>query len=296
MHRVLWALALAASLCFSTPAVAAPAAPRTFDVGAVHVSVSGSAPRAVILLPGLATGPYEFDGIRPQLEAHYTVYSVAFAGYDGRPPVQAPYLDAFVQGVLAVIVREHLRKPILIGHSLGGHVAVRIAETQPDRIGAVLAIDALPLFPPARPGETPDARKAAWDAFRAKLLALSADDYAAQTKRSISFLVSDPANVALVAGHDIASDRATVAGSAREMALDDLTPLLPKIGAPLEVLVPSPGDDAAAAQTAALYAKLYEGTRDLTVVPIANSKHFVMFDQPAAFASAVTAFLARVAP
>jgi pimeloyl-ACP methyl ester carboxylesterase len=297
MNRFL-GFALAASLFFPPSAIASPAgaAERTIRSGAATFSMTGSGSRAVILLPGLASGPYEFDGIRPWLAAHYTVYSVAFAGFDGQAPIHAPYLDAFAQSIVDLIRRERLQKPILIGHSLGGHLAVRIAATIPDNVGGVLAIDALPLFPLARPGETPDARARGLATFRDALLATPDDAYALQTKRYIGFLVTAPADVELVTRHDLASDRTTVATSAYEMGRDDLTPLLPKIVAPVEVLAPAAGDAADATQTAAYYTQAYAGTPQLSVVGIAGSKHFIMFDRPAEFASAVTAFMARVAP
>jgi len=290
MNQLLATLALAASLGFPLPASAAP---RTIQLDAASATVTGSGPRAILLLPGLGCGPYEFAGIAPTLAAKYTVYSLTFAGFDGAAPVKGPYLDAFAQSIGDLIAREHLRKPILIGHSLGGHLAVRVAETNPSNVGGVLAIDAVPLFPIPQPGETPETRKSGAAAYRDALLNAPDDKYAASAKYFIGQLVTAPADIDLVAKHDLASDRATIAGAAYEMALDDLGPALPKIVAPVEILAPAP-DDAQAAQYAASYTTLYAGAPHVHVATIAPSKHFIMFDQPEKFAAAVDAFLSTL--
>lgn len=290
MKKILAALALGAGLSCPLPAGAAA---RTIQLDAATATVTGSGDKAVILLPGLACGPYEFDGIAPALAAKYTVYSVRFAGFDGAAPVKGPYLDAFAHSVTDLIAREKLQKPIIIGHSLGGHLAVRIAETIPANVGGVLAIDAVPLFPIPQPGETPESRARGAAAFRDAMLAVPDDKYSAQAKYFIGQLVSDPKNVDLVTQHDLASDRATVAGASYEMALADLGPNLSKITAPVEVLAAAP-DDAQAQQFAAFYANLYKGTANLHVDAIAPSKHFIMYDQPEKFAKSVDDFLATL--
>jgi len=290
MRRFLSALALGASL--SSP-LAASAAPRTLHVGAATVTVTGSGPRAVILIPGLASGAYVFDAIVPQLARDHTVYAVTFAGFDGLAPVKPPYLDAFGASIAGLIAQEKLVKPILIGHSLGGHVALRFAATSPAVPAGVLVIDSIPLFPPPRPGETPESRKEGALAFRDAMLGATPEQYAAQTKAALAYLVTAPKDVDFLLPRDLASDRATAAGAIVEMALEDLTPLLGKITAPVEVLAPA-ATEADAAQTATQYASAYAGTPHLDVVAIAPSKHFIMYDQPEKFAAAVAAFVAKV--
>ncbi|GAC1407995.1 MAG: hypothetical protein NVSMB64_15620 [Candidatus Velthaea sp.] len=88
-----------------------------------------------------------------------TVYTVAFDGFDGAPAGKAPYLDSFTRSVAGLIAQEHLAKPLVIGHSLGGHIALYLAETMPDAFGAVMVVDALPLFPPPQAAETHHAKR-----------------------------------------------------------------------------------------------------------------------------------------
>jgi pimeloyl-ACP methyl ester carboxylesterase len=55
------------------------------------------------------------------------------------------------------IREQHLEKPILIGHSLGGVLALAVAADAPDLVGGVMVVDSLPLLPASmNPSATPD--------------------------------------------------------------------------------------------------------------------------------------------
>jgi pimeloyl-ACP methyl ester carboxylesterase len=44
----------------------------------------------------------------------------------------------------------------------------------------------------------------------------------------------------------------------------------------------------------AFYTSLFRGAPNVTVVPVPNSKHFVMIDQPKALYDAITTFIATL--
>jgi pimeloyl-ACP methyl ester carboxylesterase len=273
----------------------ARAADVTLHIDAAYVTKTGNGPRAVILIPGLASGAYVFDAIAPSLAKRFTVYTITFAGFDGEPPVQGPYLDAFAKSLVDLIAQEGLRKPVLVGHSLGGYLAVRLAETIPDQIGGVVAVDSLALFPPLRPGDTLAERRTALIPLRDQMLAASDAAFDAQARATTASMVTDPKNVDFITAREIKSDRATFVGSYAEMSVSDLHPQLSKIVAPVLVLAATP-TEAQADGYRAFYLQDYAGTPRLDVIAIAPSKHFIMYDQPERFASALDAFLMKVAP
>jgi pimeloyl-ACP methyl ester carboxylesterase len=292
MKRSIRTALAAASVWFVTSVVGVSADEATLHIGNATVHKSGNGRQAVILIPGLGCGPFVWNDVAPRLAATMTVYTVTFDGFDGAPAAKGPYLQGFTQSVADLIASEKLDRPLLIGHSLGGHVAVRLAETLPNAVGAVLAVDALPLFPLPQAGETPAGRRSAAEQLRNGMIAASDADFAAQIRASSAYLVSDPANVDLVIAHELKADRATFAGAFAEMMLEDLTPDLGKIVAPITVVVPAAAP-AQADANAAYYASLYGGVAHVRVVVVAPSKHFVMLDQPARFHAAVDAFVAE---
>jgi pimeloyl-ACP methyl ester carboxylesterase len=92
------------------------------------------------------------------------------------------------------------------------------------------------------------------------------------------------------------SDPAAAAAFAGAVLALDLRPGLPKIRAPMLMLVPSYGpDNAAMGGTAddklAYYRELMAGTPKLDVQRIDNARHFAMLDQPRAVNDALRQFL-----
>ena len=116
--------------------------------------------------------------------------------------------------------------------------------------------------------------------------------FAQMVRAQIPYLVSAPKDVELVVDHELHGDQTTIGGAAAEMMTDDLGPQLSAIAAPLLVIAPAP-NTSVAAQMREGYTGLYAGVRDLTVVSIAPSKHFVMLDQPAQFMETLNAFLTK---
>ena len=286
MNRLVISAVAAAIVSFSAPASAA----STFHLDSATVTKIGSGPKAVILIPGLGCGPFVFDGVADELAQRYTVYRVAFDGFDGNGGGSAPYLTHDTQSVADLISREHLVRPILIGHSLGGHIALALAETMPANVGAVVAIDALPLFPPRQPGQTDANRQDFAREFVAQMMSAPEEQYRSFARQSVAALVTSDTNTNLVFSHTIRSDRAAFAGAAAEMMTDDLGPALKAIAAPVLVLAPSP--DAATADTiGSSYRALFAGVSRLTVQTIAPARHFLMLDQPASFQTALDTFV-----
>src|SRR3546814_9828241 len=57
-----------------------------------------------------------------------------------------PYTTLF-RSLLQLIEQLKIDKPVLVGHSLGGTLALRFAGEHPELISGVVAVDGLPIFP-----------------------------------------------------------------------------------------------------------------------------------------------------
>jgi pimeloyl-ACP methyl ester carboxylesterase len=152
---LLFALALAACI----PARAAePSAPQNryaaslepaerFDVGAMLVERHGQGGRPLVLIPGLASGSWAWQDTVREFGPQHALYVVTLPGFDGRPAVEGRSFEAAGKAVLDLIESRKLDKPVLIGHSLGGTLAIALAEQRPELVGGIVAIDGLPVFP-----------------------------------------------------------------------------------------------------------------------------------------------------
>ncbi len=94
----------------------------------------------VLLLPGEGAVAEEWHDVILGLSGHYRVVALDFPGYGYTEPiadVSVPALAAFAWRFARVV---GLQRPVLIGHSLGGGVAIHMALAQPSRVPALVLV------------------------------------------------------------------------------------------------------------------------------------------------------------
>src|SRR5271166_4372810 len=114
----------------------------------------------VVLLHGgraglspIATGSHVFDRVIPLFEAGRHVIAPDLPGYAGTDLVSAADLDVEKQAsfVLALLDALSVDRAHLVGHDLGGFIALWLAITAPKRVRS-LSIAASPMCPPTGDG------------------------------------------------------------------------------------------------------------------------------------------------
>lgn len=297
-----WPLRLAASMIApllilhpaAGHAATAPAAPETRLAHISVVKLGHGDP--VVLIPGLSSPRAVWDGVAPDLARTHTVYLVQVNGFAGDAPganLAPDMLDGVVVDLDAYLAREKVGAVPIVGHSMGGLVAMMMARAHPARVARLMIVDSLPyiglLFSPAAtvPLVEPQA-KTMRDAIAATY-GKPADPAIAE--RTANGLALKPASRTAVKAWAMAADPRVTAEALYEDMTTDLRPDLPRIAAPITLVYPAPA--AGPAMGEMLYKGAYATAPHVVLVPIADSAHFVMLDQPAAFRAALTAFLAQ---
>jgi pimeloyl-ACP methyl ester carboxylesterase len=301
-NRLAAALAFVAIAGLAKPAQAAalPPAPTpsaSFDSGMLHVDRYGSGSQNLILIPGLGSGPWSWYGTIAHFSPKYTIYSITLAGFDGRPATtETPLFEAFSKDFWQMLSSHNITSPVVIGHSLGGTLALLLAEQHPERLRAIVAADGLPIFPllatKTLAERTAMANQAA--GMYASLSPAGALSYETTYMQSVG--TNDPDLVAPTAKLESASDPKAVAAWLQADLIADLRPELMAISIPVLEIMPFDAALGAKAgftqdQGIAFYRSLLKGAPNATVVSIDPSKHFVMLDQPDKFYAAVQQFL-----
>ncbi|WP_454884791.1 alpha/beta fold hydrolase [Sphingomonas oryzagri] len=264
--------------------------------GRIAVTVTGEGPD-VILIPGLASSAHVWDATVAALSGHYRLHVVQVAGFAGTPAganASGPVMIPVVEAIHAYVTANHLKAPAVVGHSLGGLMAMKLAIDHPADVGRLMIVDSLPFFgmtlgPQATVTQTtPQAA-----AMRDKLIGGTQEDYAANEPIVMKRLVKSDGPVAQAAVFAAsASDRRVVAQAMYDDFTTDLRPDLARITQPVTMLYP--WDAATGVPQAAfdgLYTSAYAPLKQAKVQRIDGSFHFIMIDQPAAFQAAVEAFL-----
>ncbi|WP_448639272.1 alpha/beta fold hydrolase [Geodermatophilus sp. URMC 63] len=103
----------------------------------------------LVLVHGGAAHSGWWDHIAPQLHSHRVVaLDLSGHGDSGRRP--AYDMETWAREVVAVAAAEDLERPVVLGHSMGGWVALTVGVGHPGAVSAVAVVDS-PLV--ARPPE-----------------------------------------------------------------------------------------------------------------------------------------------
>jgi pimeloyl-ACP methyl ester carboxylesterase len=290
----------ASALALLTPAFStiAAGAGSNYEVGALAVEqLEGKGP-PLVFIPGLASGSWTWKADAERLSKQHTVYLVTVPGFDGRKAVPGATLDTLAQDLDKLIADQKLDHPVLIGHSMGGTLALSYAAAHSDRIAGVVAVDGLPVFPGTE-GMTGDRSPLAQRA-RTQLETQTPEQFAAYQQTYMKRVGAiDEAAAGKIAEFSSRSDPQAVAEFAAQLLLLDLRPKLPGIKVPVVEISPYYEADFVAMGInedgkTNYYRMLLGGIEKLDVVSVSPARHFVMFDQPEKFAAALDQALAKV--
>jgi pimeloyl-ACP methyl ester carboxylesterase len=283
------ALAVGCGAKATAPAPTPPASPPFHPTAfAAHVSGHG---RPVIFIPGLASPGDVWDGTVAHLGGKVEAHVLTLAGFAGQPAIAAPFLSTVHDQIEQYIRANHLVHPIVVGHSLGGVLALWLAETDPD-VAAVIDVDGMPFLgasmnPDIKPEEIAAQAKEAHD----QMAAMSPAQLGPMMRQFLATMVTKPADLDHLADAAGRSDVATVANAFSELLSKDLRPDLAKISMP--VLVIAAGDAAFPHdKLEQLWRVQIDPIRGVELHVVDGARHFVMLDQPDAFYALLDAFLA----
>jgi len=106
-------LSVAAPGALATTLSTPPNVDASFVAGSLQIDRYGKGD-AVVLLPGLTAGTWEwYDTIR-HLDVHHTVYAISLPGFDGRPAANPPLFDRFTSDFWSFVNTQHVARPIVI--------------------------------------------------------------------------------------------------------------------------------------------------------------------------------------
>lgn len=270
----------------TAPAPAAASAETRLPHISIHSIGSGD---PVVLIPGLASPRAVWAGIAPELARNHRVLLVQVNGFGGDDP-GANNGENILDGVVADLVayfRDHgIEHPAIIGHSMGGLIGMMLAKTHQERVGRLMIVDALPFFGVlVSPTATPETVRPIAAQLRTALQSQSGPQ---PVPTSMSLNEAARAQIAVwmtAANHHVTGQ------AIYEDATSDLRGDVPAIGRVPTTVLYAVSDPARADMFRTIFAGAYAAAPSIRVIPVENSAHFIMLDQPDRFREAVIAFL-----
>jgi pimeloyl-ACP methyl ester carboxylesterase len=186
--------------------------------------------------------------------------------------------------VLAYVDHAKLKRPDLIGHSLGGFLGLELSIKAPERFGHVIIVDSLPFLGAAQnPAATAETVRPMAEGMRAGMLAADATSYGAQLRAGVANLSNHADRIPTLAAWGGASDRNTTTQAFYELMTTDLRPALAGARTPTLVLgswASYAPYGATQASTQATFAKQYAAHPNVRIKLSESGYHFLMWDDP----------------
>ncbi|HEY0413574.1 MAG TPA: alpha/beta hydrolase [Allosphingosinicella sp.] len=280
---------------FAAWGAAAGAAP--FSSQRISVEVRGKGPD-VVLIPGLSSSPRVWDATVAAVPG-YRYHLVRVAGFDGAAPganASGPVVAPVAAEIARYIQAAKLKRPAIVGHSLGGSWAMMVAARHPELVSKVMVVDMMPFMGNifGGPAATPQSVEPVAAQIRQAISSGTGEARRKQIEQTIAGMVKTESARPAVTAQSLASDPAVSGQAMYDLIVTDLRPELPRIKAPMTVLWVLPaGAPVTAEQMDQYYKMSYAGAPQATLKRIPDSYHFIMIDQPAAFQAELKAFLAR---
>jgi pimeloyl-ACP methyl ester carboxylesterase len=293
------------------------------NLGAVEKR--GRGPIPMILIADIRTDWSLYRSFMDRNAERYTMYAVTLPGYGGTPAPPrpetldlktTPWWDGAEKGIISLIEKNRLNKPVVIGMAASSYLATRLAINHPDKIRAAVVINgnvyttfrslANPDYP-ATPEERPDVLMKVPDAIGMiseflPMLMPSRDSAEARIKAlpparlaQYSARIREIERARALAIDDAVSSDPRAYRYNVERFASDLTEALKNLKVPL-LTIPSIHDDNSPMQGGPARSQWYEAKMKypsipLTIVPFENTRTYVTEDAPQELDRAIESFL-----
>ncbi len=299
MFRLLVLLLLAPCLAVALMTAPAPAQAQVqtqpFASDRIIVETRGSGPD-VVFIPGLGSTGAAWRATADRLDDRYRVHLVTLRGFGGTA------IDGNADGGLAgpaaaeierYIREQRIERPALIGHSLGGQIALRVAADMGGQVGRVMVVDSSPFFPSLVDSRATSAQVEPLARLGYQALLLFGDQALKSQAATLGVDMGLAGDMVFQGLGLQGGDRRVLAQGLYEALTVDLRPRLAQITAPVTVVYGWTRDrENPRNRLEGLYRYGFQGLRQPPRFErIEGAGHQVMIEQPAAFLAAVRRFL-----
>lgn len=271
---------------------------RTYDH--VRTELHGEKGPVAVLIPGMSTPGAVWDDTVAAMKGNARLLVVTVRGFDGERGTaneQEGAIDGIVADLAADLEARGLGSATIVGHSLGGLLALQFGLDHPDLAKSLLVVDALPFFGTVfDPNATLESIAPQAEGMRDMMIAGAEMMRAMGEKNTDSGqgamgMSVDEATRVTIANWSLDAEPFAVARLVYEDTMTDLRQEIAKLAMPVTVLHFATGEHADMAKQR--YATDYAALEGVRMVPVDDSAHFVQLDQPEIFRAELSALLSR---
>ena len=258
---------------------------------AFTVKITGKG-QPILLIPGFSCSGDVWKETVAHLQNRYECHVLTIAGFAGVAPIDAPILKTVRDEIIRYVQSKKLVKPIIIGHSMGSFMGLWVGSTAPGLFGKLICVDGMPFLSAlADPNANADSLKKNSmynpEAAVRNFESLPDSGFIDKTASALFWQVNDTARAREIATWQYRSNRRTLGLALIELATTDLRKDIAKITTPVLVLGSIYETREKSYELIGQQFKQLPGA----IIHVANSKHFIMYDQPQWFYNEIDLFL-----
>lgn len=204
-----------------------------------EVTKTGKGKQSIIFIPGFASSGDVWNETKANFEKDFTCYTFTMAGFAGVKPQPNPSFKNWENGIANYIKDNKIEKPIVVGHSMGGGLALAVAADYPELISKIVVVDALPCLAALMDPSFKSKENNDCSAMVSQMTALSDAQFYDMQKQTMPRLLEDASKLEMVVDWSMKSDRKTFAEMYCDFFNTDLRDKIAAIKCPSLILLES---------------------------------------------------------
>lgn len=204
------------------------------------VEIKGVGTQSIIFIPGFASSGDVWNETVSKYEKNFRCHILTMPGFADAEPKENCTFQSWSNEIAKYITEEKLTKPIIIGHSMGGGLAMNIAADHSDLISKIIVVDALPCLAAMQNPNFESKSELDCSIQVQQMLALSEEQFLAMQKMSIPSLVANESMQEKIVEWSVASDRKTLGAMFCSFYNIDLRAKIKNISCPSLILLEAP--------------------------------------------------------
>ena len=204
-----------------------------------EVQKTGKGEQSIIFIPGFASSGEVWNETITKFENEYICYSLTMSGFAGVEPQISPNFKNWVNSISEFIKDNKINKPILIGHSMGGGLALSVASDYPNLISKIIVVDGLPCLQSLSNPSFKSKEENDCSSTVNQMMRMTNEQFYQMQKISIPRLLEDSTMHEKVLSWSVKSDRKTFAQMYCDFWNTDLREKIKSIECPSLILLES---------------------------------------------------------
>jgi len=250
---------------------------------AFQVEIIGASEKHIIMIPGFSCSGDVWQSTVSQLSETHTCHILTMAGFADAPTSGDADWSNWKSHIADYIEQKEFKKASVIGHSLGGMMALELASSYPALIEEIIVVDALPSLAALQNPTFKSDENLDCSASIDMMINQSAEQFEMMQRANVAYMSASTENHDEIVSWALQSDRATLGKIFCELSNLDLRSQLGQVKCPTLVLLEAPF-----APMEKLIAEQYKSLEGVQLNFAPKGLHFVMYDAPEWYAQQLT--------